>query len=45
MSGKIDLGGFPLLRYGYNVLDIGLGVAGILSSMVIYMFAIDPTRK
>jgi DHA1 family bicyclomycin/chloramphenicol resistance-like MFS transporter len=40
-----SLGGFLLLRYGYNVLGIGLGVAGVLSSLVIYGFAVDPTKK
>jgi predicted MFS family arabinose efflux permease len=40
-----SLGGFLLLRYGYNVLGIGLGVAGVLSSLVIYAFSIDPTRN
>jgi predicted MFS family arabinose efflux permease len=40
-----SLGGFLLLRYGYNVLGIGLGVAGVLSSLVIYAFAKDPTRN
>jgi predicted MFS family arabinose efflux permease len=40
-----SFGGFLLLRYGYNVLGIGLGVAGVLSSLVIYAFAVDPTRN
>lgn len=39
-----SLGGFLLLQYGYNVLGVGLGIAGILSSIVIYMFALDPVR-
>jgi DHA1 family inner membrane transport protein len=37
-----SLGGFLLLQYNYNVLGVGLGIAGILSSLVIYAFALDP---
>jgi predicted MFS family arabinose efflux permease len=38
-----SFGGFLLLQYGYDVLGIGLGIAGVLSAITFYKYAIDPT--
>jgi predicted MFS family arabinose efflux permease len=40
-----SFGGFLLLQYGYNVLGVGLGVAGIISALTVYMLTVDPQDK
>jgi predicted MFS family arabinose efflux permease len=40
-----SFGGFLLLQYGYGVLGVGLGIAGIISALVVYMLTIDPRDK
>ena len=38
------LGGFVILRYGYEALGLSLGIFGIASSVIIHFLTSDPTR-
>jgi MFS family permease len=40
-----SIGGYLLMRFGYNGLGLGLGLAGILASFTFYAFTIDPIMK
>ncbi len=35
-------GGFLLLRYGYNILGVGLGIAGVFAASIFHLFSVDP---
>lgn len=39
------VGGMALLRFGYEGLGVALGLFGIVSAVVFYVFARDPTRN
>jgi predicted MFS family arabinose efflux permease len=38
------LGGLALLLYGYEAVGPSLGLLGVASAIILYLFAIDPTR-
>jgi predicted MFS family arabinose efflux permease len=37
-------GGFMLLRYSFSYLGLGLGLLGVLSGVIYWMFTTDPTK-
>ena len=39
------LGGFVILRYGYEALGLSLGIFGIASLVIIHFLTSDPTRN
>jgi len=39
------LGGFILLSYSYGMVGVILGAMGIISSIIIFIFAVDPTAQ
>lgn len=37
------IGGFLLIVYGWKVMGVTMGMFGVLSSIILHLFAIDPT--
>jgi len=39
------IGGFLLLVYGWKVMGVTMGMFGVLGSIILHLFAVDPTVK